>query len=451
MNKRLFWKLCLIIATGVVALFYAINMLAQHTEEDMSMLAPEDRQQLNDWGQQAEKLYYAGNKAALHDWLETLKKQENTWVSIVEYEFTKIAGDPLNDIYTERFFLGRSVDWKIHLYLNYNPVMDIPFEQGQKSFLIKLPKRMRPGSYWQTTRFILKIILPMLLLSLLSWVLYHHIMDPLKKLERATREFSKGHFAVRVNQSIGKRNDEISQLANTFDQMAHRIGALINSQRQLIADLSHELRTPLTRLDIAVQSLQDQHNCLQNLERVERESKQIRKLVDDTLTLAWLENERPDIQLETVELVDLIDVIIDDAQFEFPQNKMRIKLPDSALIQQSNHRAIGQATENILRNALRYTPNNKTVEIILSEEPKEFILSIGDEGPGVPEDMLESIFQPFFRVDKARMAHTNSFGLGLALAKRQLESVAARIKASNKPNGGLLMQIYLPKNDKFKT
>ncbi|WP_026016776.1 histidine kinase sensor domain-containing protein [Catenovulum agarivorans] len=445
MNKRLFWKLCLTIATGVVAFFYLMNIVTARTEEGMSMLAQEHRQQLNDWGKRAEELYYAGDQQALNLWLENLTQQENTWVSIVEYEFTRVAGGKIAEVYTDRFYLGRSVEWKIHLYFNYNPVMDIPFAKGQVSFLIKLPTRMRPGSFWPTTRILLEIIIPMLLLSILSWILYHHIVNPLKQLEKATREFAKGNFDVRVGQSIGKRNDEIAQLADTFDRMALRIGDLIKSQRQLIADLSHELRTPLTRLDIAVVSLQEQHNQAENLQRVERESKQIRKLVDDTLTLAWLENEQPQLQQETLDLVDLIDVIVDDAKFEFSHKNLNVTLPNSALLHHSNHRAIGQSLENILRNALRYTPVDKTVELKLSEYPEQYLITVADQGPGVPENMLELIFQPFFRVDKARMADSDSFGLGLALARRQLQAVGGRISASNQATGGLLMQITLPK------
>ncbi|EWH11079.1 integral membrane sensor signal transduction histidine kinase [Catenovulum agarivorans DS-2] len=446
MNKRLFWKLCLIIATGVVGFFYLMNIVTERAEEGMSMLAPEHRAQLNAWGAHAEQLYNSGNQQAVEQWLAKLKQQENTWAAIVEYQFTQVAGDPLEEVYSERFYLGRSVDWKIHLYFNYNPVMDIPFSQGQTSFLIKLPTRMRPGSFWPSTRILLEIIIPMLLLSILSWILYHHIANPLKQLEKATREFSKGNFQVRVRHSIGKRNDEIAQLAETFDRMALRIGDLINSQRQLISDLSHELRTPLTRLDIAVLGLQDQHNQLENLQRVERESRQIRKLVDDTLTLAWLENEQPKLQKESLDLVDLIDVIVEDAKFEFPHNKLTVTLPNSAKIANSHHRAIGQALENVLRNALRYTPIELTVELSLRQHNDYFTISVSDQGPGVPENMLQAIFQPFFRVDKARIADSASFGLGLALARRQIHAVGGTIEASNKPTGGLLINIQLPQN-----
>ncbi|AWB68946.1 two-component sensor histidine kinase [Saccharobesus litoralis] len=445
MTRRLFWKLCLIIATGVVAFFYCLNLVALKTEEEMSMLALDDREQIKAWGKQAEHLYNTGDLAAVELWLAELQAKENTWASIASYQFSRVAGGQLQDKYPERLYLGRSVDWKIHLYFTENPIMAVPFVQGRKSFLIQLPDSMRPGSYWQTVRIFLQIIIPMLLLGLLSWILYRHIMNPLRELELATREFTKGNFDIRVRKTIGKRNDEITELAATFDRMAERIGDLIISQRQLIADLSHELRTPLTRLDIAVQTIQSEQNVAQNLARVERESSLIRKLVDDTLTLAWLENERPSLTNESLDLVDLIDVITEDARFEYPDKNLKLVTPNSAILQKSSHRALGQAIENILRNALRYTAIEGTVEVILRQQEQHFCLLINDQGPGVPEPLLESIFLPFFRVDKSRCHDPNSFGLGLALAKRQLSAVGASVHAMNRAAGGLAMRIIIPK------
>ncbi len=271
------------------------------------------------------------------------------------------------------------------------------------------------------------------------------LMTPLIQLKVATRDFSKGNFDVSAKKMMGKRNDEFSELAITFDQMAARIGEQITNQRQLIADLSHELRTPLTRLDIAL----DKENSLllpsENIERIDRESRQIRRLVEDTLTFAWLENEQPELQQESLELIDLLDVLIDDAKFEFLDRDIHIQFPDSAIVANSSHRAAGQALENVLRNALRYTPKGKKVSVSVVERTNSFQVIIVDQGPGVPEQYLDSIFKPFFRVDRSRAASSDSFGLGLALAQRQLAAIRATIMAVNIPSEGLSMTIDFPK------
>jgi two-component system sensor histidine kinase PfeS len=209
--------------------------------------------------------------------------------------------------------------------------------------------------------------------------------------------------------------------------------------------LSHELRTPLTRLDIALEKENNLPTSSDNVKRIDRESKQIRKLVEDTLTLAWLENEQPKLQQESLELVDLLDVLIDDAKFEFPNNIIVCHLPDSVIVENSSHRAAGQALENVLRNALRYTPVGKTVSVMVSEQHEQVEIKIIDQGPGVPQQYLNTIFKPFFRVNSSRPTDSCSFGLGLALAKRQLAAIRGEISANNETKGGLCMTIILPK------
>lgn len=445
MSRKLLWKFLLFIATGTVALFYFIDYFSSRTEADMSMVEQRYRDELTTWGRQAEKLFYAGNEEALKTWMDQLQQQEKTEASIVVYAFNRVAGDLLNKDYYTKYNFGRNVDWPVHLYLMHNPLMEIPFEKGQASFLLLLPDRMVPGSYLPTVLLLLKVLLPLVLMTLLAILLYRHVMQPLRKLERATREFSQGDLSVRVFDRMGKRNDELSALAKSFDQMAARIGQQIVNQRQLIADMSHELRTPLTRLDIAVDRAGKSVDVEKNIRRVARESHNIRRLVEDSLSLAWLDNEQPVLSLENIDLVDLLSVVISDAQFEYPDKQIKINFPDTALIKQSSHFAVGQAIENIVRNALRYTPEGELVEISLHSNIDHYIIKVKDCGPGVPEQYLEAIFEPFFRVDQSRQDNGNSFGLGLSLARRQLDAVGGMVAALNRSPNGLCMEVSLPK------
>ena len=116
------------------------------------------------------------------------------------------------------------------------------------------------------------------------------------------------------------------------------------------------------------------------------------------------------------------------------------------MIKNSSHRAAGQAIENVLRNALRYTPASQKVSIVLFDLPGIYQIDIIDQGPGVPDELLKAIFMPFFRVEKSRENNGSSFGLGLALAKRQLAAIRGSIEAHNSPTVGLVMTIILPKS-----
>ncbi|MEM7000811.1 MAG: histidine kinase sensor domain-containing protein [Pseudomonadota bacterium] len=452
MNRRLFWKLFLIVGMGVVALFYVIDLAITRVEDDMSTLKEADRSEMRAWAERADALLQAGDMRGLATWLDNLQAREQIWAAVAQARVTHIAGSTDKMDRYVGYNLGRNIDWQIHLWFEESPIMELPFLSGDGSLLVELPARMLPGSYWKEAQIALQIFLPLLLLMSLAAVLYAHIMVPLRALQRATRRFSEGQFDVRVGELLGKRDDELAQLADTFDQMAGRLGELFATQRQLITDLSHELRTPLTRLDIAVEQVLEteqqggQEERQASLNRIRRESRHIRKLVDDTLTFAWLKNESPSVERENLDLVDLIEVLIDDARFEYPDRNITVALPGSADVENSNHRMLGQALENVLRNALRYTPAGKTVSVNLAAEQTHYAIQISDEGPGVPEEYLGAIFQPFFRVEASRSDAGSSFGLGLALARRQLAAIAATVRAANLNQGGLQVTIQVPQH-----
>lgn len=453
MSHRLFWKLCFIIATGAVSLFYGVDLAVEKARESMSSLSDFDKQTLTQWANHAEGLYQRGDHQALNHWLETLGDNEKTWVAVAKADIQPVAGDSMDKTYHKGYNLGRSIDWEIHLFFKDNPIMEIPFKKSDVSFLIQLPNRMRPGDYWETTRMMIQVIFPLIILCLVSYILYRHIMAPLRTLQDVTKQFTQGNFDVRAHDQIGERDDEIAELVETFDIMAARIGELILSQRQLIADLSHELRTPLARLDITLDSIESNVDGSANvkveqaqIERLQRESRQIRKLVEDALTFAWLDNERPVLDDENIDLIDLLDVLIEDASYEFPDRKLTVELPNSAPLCKSNHKALGQAIENILRNALRYTSKGQQVSMRLAQDANDYQLVIQDQGPGVPEDLLDKIFEPFYRIEKSRQATQHNFGLGLALARRQIQAVGGKVKAKNIAQAGLQMTITLPKN-----
>jgi len=444
MKRRLLWKLSLTITVGTIALFWIIHHLILQTEQHMSFIDKQDQQQLIDYARHAEMLYLQGEDKKLADWITYIKQQEDTWVALIRSNLTPLAGSEMDDYFVENFALGRDVSWKIHLYFAQNPIMDITFADGHTHFLIRLPQRMRPGGYWTYTNLLLQIALPMLLLAILSVVIYRHVMSPLRQLETATKQFSDGDYQVRVRDDLGKRNDEIAALASTFDSMAERIGTQIQMQRHLTSDLSHELRTPLTRIELALSIAEQSTPDDESLQRIRNECQQMRELVEDALTLAWLENERPALRNESLDLTDLIDSIVENARFEFPGQVITLQIPETAYLHQSSDRALGHAIENILRNALSHTPIQGTVSLSLKKYPDSYDLQIDDQGPGVPREHLQNIFKPFFRLNTFTSNVHNGFGVGLALARRQVEATGGKLWAEINKHGGLTMIMQLP-------
>jgi two-component system sensor histidine kinase PfeS len=274
-------------------------------------------------------------------------------------------------------------------------------------------------------------------------------------MQRATHQISQGNFDVRVVSDLGHRGDEFSDLANSFDKMAERISILMQRQKQLIQDISHELRTPITRIKLVLNDT----DINPVFKRVEQEVNGMQSLLEDTLTLSWLNNQESnnykELQVEEVDLTALIEAIADDAGFEFPNHELVLLIPNSHIIKNSNHRAIGQTIENIIRNAMKYSDEGTQVEVELVDtnldDTSRVSIIISDQGRGIESQYLEEIFEPFFRIDSARTKTSmhikdkpEGYGLGLALSKRQIESVGGSLHAEHNSPCGLRFVIILP-------
>lgn len=442
MRRPLFWRLWATVAVGSVALFWGITHVATHTEEVMSHIAPEHQRTLLGYGARAEALFAAGDEAALAAWIDELQVREQTWAAVVRADVSPLAGSTLTERFRTGFRLGRDVAWKIHLYFAENPIMEVGFGDGATRFLMQLPARMRPGDGWTVLRLLIHLLLPSLLLLAVCVWLYRHLMRPLTRLENAARAFSEGRYEVRAAGGAGR--DELARVAAAFDGMAERTGQLIVSQRQRLADLSHELRTPLTRIDMALSLAGQREGSSPLLDRIRDECGAMRRLVEDALTLSWLETESPALRDEVVDLTALLDSIVDDARFEYPDRRLDARIPPDAVLHGSSHRALAQAIENVVRNALGHTPPGGRVVVCVRAAADGFDIDVSDEGPGVPGALLERIFQPFFRVTGHGADVPAGFGLGLALARRQLEATGGKVFARNRCEGGLMLTLQLP-------
>ena len=224
MKKVLLRKLLVTIALGTVILIWVIDWLSAHTETSMSHLSVEHQRELVEYGKEADLIYRKEGELGLSNWLHEFQDKEKTWAAVVKLNIQPIAGSVIPQKYIDEFRIGRSVEWKIHLSFEYNPIMEDPFLDEKSHLLIQLPQRMRPGVYLTFVDILLKVALPFVVLCVVSLVLYRHVMVPLRKLEHATKAFSQGQFDVRVSKSFSNRSDELFNLSVTFDGMATRIG-----------------------------------------------------------------------------------------------------------------------------------------------------------------------------------------------------------------------------------
>lgn len=222
---------------------------------------------------------------------------------------------------------------------------------------------------------------------------------------------------------------------------------LISSQERLLQDISHELRSPIARLHIAIELGRNKTKRLADKEfnRMELECNRLNALISELLDFTRLEQPSSDQCFVKTDLHEIISAVIEDANYEFGNKRVEIKAmePCTLLI---DPRLIHRAVENIIRNALHYSPLHEKVFVYLyyNENKTQVYIDIKDNGPGVPEAQLGKIFNPFYRVDTSRTKKTGGYGLGLAIASRAISLHSGEIVAFNNEDGGLLVRIRLP-------
>jgi signal transduction histidine kinase len=276
---------------------------------------------------------------------------------------------------------------------------------------------------------------------LLCWLASVGVVSPIRRIAASIALFGQGNLTVRVQT---RRQDEIGQLGRTFNQMAEFLERLIVSERRLLGDVSHELRSPLARLKFAVKLARTSADSKSALDRIERDVDRIASLVADILEINFIECGPAIEDAEIVRAGEIIDDVIRDCQVEAEIRGCRIAVNGSAAGQViGNRELLRRALENVLRNAIRYSPEHSDIDVSVAEDSRNAAIAVRDYGPGVPEDALTRIFDPFFRVDEARDLMSGGSGLGLSISKRAVQVHHGTITAEN-ASPGLRVRILIP-------
>lgn len=269
---------------------------------------------------------------------------------------------------------------------------------------------------------------------------------PIRSLRDAFEAVMDGRLDSRIGDAIGTRDDELGDLARDFDRMATRLQTLFESQRTMLHDISHELRSPLARLQATGDLIRQQPQRAPELvERLERDTGRIDRLVGEILMLARVDAGYAPRRNDPVDVCELVGEVAEDASFEAATTGCRTTVDASGpLVVAGDHELLSRALENVVRNAIRHSPalGEITIRVRADEVARTVCVNVRDQGPGVPPSELEAIFAPFVR--HARAAGTDGHGLGLAIAKRVVEAHHGRVFATNHPGGGLCVAIELP-------
>ncbi|WP_307424451.1 HAMP domain-containing sensor histidine kinase [Labrys monachus] len=275
--------------------------------------------------------------------------------------------------------------------------------------------------------------------------LARYLILPVVHLRHGLSALAQGRFDVRIGDKMDGRKDEVTALAHDFDASAAHLEELQGIQQRLFHDVSHELRSPLSRLQAAIGVLRQNPSRLDiMMDRMDREIERIDGLVGEILTLARLSARSGDGAVQTLDLMDLLNGIVDDAAFEAQARGISLSHDGvAAFVAEVNGELIYRAFENVIRNALKYSPDNSRVSIFSQIVDERLRVTVTDEGAGVPASELEWIFQPFSRGSHA--VARSGYGLGLAITKHAIEEHGGRVTASIAAGGGLAVTLEIPR------
>jgi len=293
-----------------------------------------------------------------------------------------------------------------------------------------------PPPFW------LPILATVLISTLFGGFMAWYVSHPIRTLQWALQRVAAGQLDTRVQGLMGRRRDELAELGADFDRMAQRMQLLVGAQQRLLHDVSHELRSPLARMQAAIGLARQQPERVAAMqERVERESVRLDALVGELLTLARLETDAAQAPSERIDVVELLAEVCDDARFEARAAKRDLVFTtNGGYVADVRGELLYRAFENVIRNAVKFTREGTVVSVVAEATSNGLVVTVSDQGPGVPHEAYLQMFEPFQRVGDAGV---DGFGLGLTIAKRAIESHGGRIEAQAASGGGLAIRMSL--------
>jgi len=297
----------------------------------------------------------------------------------------------------------------------------------------------------QTLRF--SAIAGLLFAAIISLVLTMNMTGPIRKLARGTRSLISGEFKTRV--SI-KNRDELGKLSRDFNILAKTLDKNSESQKQWLADISHELRTPIAILKSELEAVEDgvREFDKETLQSLTHEVKRISNLVNDLYELTLADLGAMKYQMREMDIGSCLEEVIDSYgdRLESSEIKLSKSIQAVSAFLGDSYR-LEQLFTNLIENTLRYTDSPGELDIQLIEEKNSILIRFSDSAPDVDKDVIEKIFDRFFREELSRSREKGGAGLGLAICHEIVEAHSGQISASPSDLGGLSIQISLPRDD----
>ncbi|KPL98985.1 sensor histidine kinase [Vibrio splendidus] len=329
------------------------------------------------------------------------------------------------------------------------PIFGLPLNNGN-TLVIQLPHQFHPAKSFAPYSYMLKALIALVVLSLFSIIMAKSLQQPLDRLREASRRLAQGDFSVSVVSELDSTTREFNELAHDFDHMTVEIKSLAEKQRRLIRDVSHELRTPLARQNLALHLLRSKvdDKSIGLLERMESETEEMNKLVGEILEFSRLETSRYDSKLSLMHLEHYCSMLIAQMQNDLKPNQTLIgDLETPTSMVNIDERLLLRVIGNLVSNAIKYAGENAHVVVTTYElltDKRYSVISVEDDGDGIPDNKIAGIFDPFTRIESARDKQSGGYGLGLAIVKEAMGVMNGQVTAENRDDGGLRVNLMFP-------
>jgi two-component system sensor histidine kinase CpxA len=393
--------------------------------------------------------YQTGGRAGLEKYLEALKNSgiegqllDGSGRDVLERPLLDGAGPVLAQVKASgrsRFRLGRT--W----------TAASPTSDGATTYTFVMEVHPLRGFVDGTfvNPLIPRLMLGILLVALFCLLLARHITEPIRVLEDAATQIAGGALSVRASPRIAPRRDELGRMAEAFDRMAERIQELIYSQQEMLGHISHELRSPLTRIGVSLELLR--RGDPESLDQMQADLDRMNLMIGEILKITRMDLKRHEPEQmrarRLVELTAILDAMVRDATFEAQHQRKQVEFrSDAGCLLLGDAELLRSCCENVVRNALLYTPERSVIEITLTRrgDDNSAEILVRDDEPGVPAEAIPRLFDLFYRVDATRERHPEGTGMGLAIAQRIVTMHGGTIAARNVIPRGLEVRLVLP-------
>jgi heavy metal sensor kinase len=309
------------------------------------------------------------------------------------------------------------------------------------------------GRLWQELNnflYLLILVLPVAIVvaGLGGYFLAKKFLAPIDQMVDKARKISEKNLQERL--PVLNADDELGNLAKAFNELLERLQESFERLKQFTSDAAHELRTPLTAIrsigEVGLQNRKDTDQYREIIGSILEENQRLTHLVDNLLFLSHADVQSFNVKLETIEFSALVQQTVDLILPLAEEKNQRIRLDGENNLQaEIDQTLLKQALLNLLDNAIKYSPDNSYIVVRLKSDYRySIIIQVIDQGPGIPAEHQEKIFERFYRVDKGRAREMGGAGLGLAIAKWAVNALGGKIRVESQTGKGSIFTIVLP-------